>query len=86
MKAGLARMYADNEIRAYLIHAVNIANHNVLANIKIGQSDIARDYAARLDALQQLLDKGKLCYSQAEKLRSKSLQEQEAQHENETKG
>lgn len=79
MKGGLARMYADADIRAYLIHAINIANHNVLANIKLGKNDIARDFAARLDALQQLLDKGKTMYSQAERLRRTPLSELEKQ-------
>lgn len=75
MKGGLARLYADTDIREYLMHAINIANHNVLASLKSDKGDAAKEYAVRLDTLQQLLEKGKLMFAQAEKLRRTPLSE-----------
>lgn len=76
MKGGLARLYADDGIRAYLINAIGIANRNVLICLKTSKPEEAKEYAARLDALEKLLEKGKAMYQQAEKLKSKSLEEQ----------
>lgn len=81
MKGGLARMYADDGFRSYLINAINIANHNVLASIRAGKADEARDFTARLDALEKLLEKGKMLYSQTEKRRLLTLEEQVKLHE-----
>lgn len=75
MKGGLARMYADEDFRAYLVHAINIANHNVLANLKLNKPDQAKEFAMRIETLKQLLDKGKTLYVNAEKLKSKPLEE-----------
>lgn len=75
MKGGLARMYADEDFREYLVHAINIANHNVLASLKVDKADAAKEFAVRLETLKQLLEKGKAMYNQAEKLRTKSLEE-----------
>jgi hypothetical protein len=75
MKGGLARMYADEDIRAYLVHAIAIANHNVLSSLKSGKTEAATDFAVRLETLKQLLDKGKSCFSTAEKLKSVPLEE-----------
>lgn len=74
-KAGLARLYADEDIRSYLNHAIAMANANVLSSLKAGNPASATEFAVRLDALKQLLDKGKLMFSQAEKLQRKPLQE-----------
>ena len=76
MKAGLARMYADNDIRRYLLHALNLYNHNVLVSTRAGKPELARDYTAKFDTMKKLIDNGKLMYSQAEKLRSRTLEEQ----------
>lgn len=75
MKSGLARMYADSDVREYLIHAMNIANHNVLAAVRVGKPEEAKDFAARLDTLKQLHDKGKTLYARAEELKRKPLSE-----------
>ncbi len=85
MKGGLARLYADNGIKAYLVNAIGIANQNVLVCLKAGKLEEAKDYGARLDALQKLLEKGKSMYQQAEKLKVTPLEEQikEKQHEQE---
>lgn len=75
MKAGLARMYADDDFRSYLQHAINIANHNVLVYLKGNKPDQAKEFAMRIETLKQLLDKGKTLYINAEKLKSKPLEE-----------
>lgn len=77
MKGGLARMFADQDFRDYLTHAVNVANHNILVSLKINKPDLAKDYSIRLESLQQLLELGRKNYLQAEKLRSKTLEELE---------
>lgn len=82
MKGGLARMYADSDFREYLIHLSNVYNHNTLSAVRTGNTELARDYTAKLDATKKLLENGKIIYSQAEKLRSKPLDEQAKQHEN----
>lgn len=74
-KGALARMYADQDFREYLIHAINIANHNVLSALKADKPDAAKEFAVRLDTLKQLLEKGRSTFSQAEKLKTKSLEE-----------
>lgn len=81
MKSGIARMYADSDFREYLLHAININNHNVLTALKADKPEIAKEYAVRLDTLKKLLEKGKLMFVNAEKLRSKSLEEQVKEHE-----
>lgn len=74
-KSGLARLYADEDIRSYLNHAIAIANHNVLSSLKSGKPEVATEFAVRLDTLKQLLDKGKLMYTHAEKLKTVPLEE-----------
>ncbi len=76
MKGGLARLWADNGIRSYLINAIAIANQNVLTCLKSNKPDEAKEFAARLDVMQKLLEKGKSCYANAEKIRSTTLLEQ----------
>lgn len=82
MKGGLARMYADNDFREYLIHLTNIYNHNTLSAVRTGNTELAREYTAKLDATKKLLENGKLMFAQAERLRSKPLQEQLEKHGN----
>lgn len=77
MKGGLARMYADKDFTDYLQHAINIANHNVLASLKSNKLDIAKEFGIRIEVLKQLLDKGRLIYSQAEKLKQTPLEDLE---------
>lgn len=84
MKGGLARLYADIDIREYLMHATNIANHNVLASLKANDTDKAKEFAIRLEVLKQLLEKGKLMFAQAEKLKRAPLSELTKQHEEST--
>lgn len=75
MKGGLARMFADTDFKDYLTHAINVANHNILACLKINKSDFAKDYSIRLESLQQLLELGKKNYLQSEKLKRSSLED-----------
>lgn len=75
MKSGLARMYADEDIRAYLLHMINVYNHNVLVSLRSNATDTAKDYTAKFDTMKKLLDNSKLMFSQAEKLKAKPLQE-----------
>jgi len=88
MKGGLARLYADDGIRAYILNAMAISNKNVLTCLKSNKSEEAKEYAARLDALEKLLEKGKAVYQHAEKLRSRSLEEQlqDKEENNENQG
>ncbi len=74
-KAGLARAYADVEYRDYLNHAIAIANHNVLESLRLNKTDSAKEFAVRLDTLKKLLEKGKIIYSQAEKIKRTPLSE-----------
>lgn len=76
MKAGLAHMYADNDIRAYLIHMVNVYNHNALIAVRGGENDKARDFTAKFDTMKRLLENGKAMFVKAEQIRSKTLEEQ----------
>lgn len=76
MKGGLARMYADADFRDYLVHLVNVYNHNTLSAVRAGKIELSRDYTAKLDATKKLLENGKAMYTQSEKLRSTPLQEQ----------
>lgn len=80
-KSGLARLFMDEDIRSYLNHAIAVANHNVLASLKAGKPEVATEFAVRLDTLKQLLDKGKLMFSNAEKLKSVPLEEQVKENE-----
>lgn len=75
MKAGVAKLYADSDIREYLIHTLNVYNHNVLVATRAGKSDLARDYTAKFDTMKKLLENGKLMFSQAEKLKRAPLSE-----------
>ncbi len=76
MKGGLARMFADQDFRDYLAHAINVANHNILAALKINKPDLAKDYSIRLETLQTLSELGKKNYIQSEKLKRSTLEEQ----------
>lgn len=76
MKGALARMYADSDFREYLIHLSNVYNHNTLSAVRAGNTELARDYTAKLDATKRLLENGKAMFASAEKLRSKPLEEQ----------
>lgn len=82
MKGGLARMYADIDIREYLLHAINIANYNVLASLKADKPDKAKEFAVRLEVLKQLLEKGRTMFAQAEKLKRAPLSELVINNEN----
>lgn len=82
MKAGLARMYADNGFRSYLINAINIANQNVLTCVKGGKPEEAKDFAARMDALEKLLEKGRILFTQFENIKRLPLEEQVKLKEN----
>lgn len=75
MKSGLARMYADEDIRAYLEHTTNVYNHNVLASMRLGLADKAKDYTAKFDTLKKLLENGRAMYAQAERLKRTPLAE-----------
>lgn len=81
MKAGLAKMYADDGFRSYLVNRINIENLAALRAIREGKADEARDYTARLDALQKLLDKGKACYVSFERIRLQTLEQQQKHNE-----
>lgn len=83
MKAGLARMYADDDIRSYLIHMVNVYNYNALVSVRKGETDKARDFTAKFDTMKKLLENGKTLFTRAEQLRSKPLEEliKEKDHE-----
>lgn len=76
MKSALAKMYADEDMRSYLMHMVAVYNHNVLISARAGEIEKARDYTAKFDTMKKLLDNGKIMYTQAERLRSKPLSEQ----------
>ncbi len=80
MKGGLARMFADQDFKDYLTHAINVANHNILASLKLNKPDLAKDYSIRLEYLQQLLELGKKNYLQSEKLKVASLEELESKN------
>lgn len=75
MKGGLARMFADQDFRDYMTHAINVANHNILAALKLSKPELAKDYSIRLESLQQLLELGKKNYIQSEKLKRSTLEE-----------
>jgi hypothetical protein len=81
MKSGLARMYADEDIRAYLMHMVNVYNHNTLACLRRNEMDKAKDFTSKFDTMKRLLENCKAMFTQAEKLRSVSLSEQVKNHE-----
>ncbi len=73
MKGGLARMYADTDFRDYISHTINIANHNVLVCLKGNQPDKAKEFGIEIEVLRKLMEKGKLIYSQSEKLKQTPL-------------
>lgn len=75
MKGGLARMYADEDFRAYLLNRINIENTAILESIRKGKMEDAKDYTSKMDALKKLLEKGKAMYLQAEKLKSTPLEQ-----------
>lgn len=76
MKGGLARMYADADFRDYLVHLVNVYNHNTLSAVRAGKIELSRDYTAKLDATKKLLENGHTLYTNAEKLKTTSLENQ----------
>lgn len=80
MKAGLAKLYADEDIRAYLLHMVNVYNHNILVSLRGHVPEKATEFTAKYDAIKKLLENGKLMYSQAEKLKQTPLAELVKEH------
>ncbi len=80
MKSGLARMYADEDIRAYLEHTRSVYNYNVLVSMRANLPEKAKDYTAKFDTLTKLLENGKLMFSQAEKLKRTPLTELAKDH------
>lgn len=92
MKSALARMFADEDMRAYLTHMISVYNHNILSSIRMGESEKARDYTSKFDTMKKLLENGKAMFTKAETLRSKPLEElvkekdlEDKQHSNEGK-
>ena len=83
MKSGLARMYADDDIRGYLLHVMSVYNHNTLVFVRAGKSEEARDSTAKFDTIKKLIENGKAMYTQAEKLKPKPIEQ--AMKDNEKK-
>lgn len=73
MKAGLARMYADTSMREYLINAKRIANKNAMDMLSLGKVDEAKTFAVRLKVFEQLLEKGKSCFVQFERIKTNRI-------------
>lgn len=66
MKVGLARFYSDKGQRLYIENAIKIA----LKNMAIAPSAIQiAYYKSRVDVLQQLLAKGKQCFTNMDVLK-----------------
>jgi ABC-type molybdate transport system substrate-binding protein len=68
MRGALAKMYADEHMRAYLVNAIRVANENSLTLLETGDVDAARAYVSRSKSLKQLLEKGKEHFTNLEKL------------------
>jgi hypothetical protein len=69
MKGGLARMYADEGFREYLLHSIQVANKGAMICLQKGDLEKGRVYADRFDWLKTLVDKGKECFVNGQKLK-----------------
>lgn len=59
MRQALARMYADKDMREFLIRTTQAANQNSVKALDAGKPDLAMRFANRATAWQDLLEKGK---------------------------
>lgn len=78
MKEGLARLYADEGIRGYLIMEIQHQHQNALDALDKGNHDEAGRFAQRSKAFQDLLDRGNTYFTMLERLKVEKEKELEA--------
>jgi len=69
MKEGLARMYADEGCRSYLMVEITHMNDNMIKTLDAGKLEEAQRYSNRMKAFQDLLSRGQEYFKHFEKLR-----------------
>lgn len=82
MREGLARMYGDPSLRAFLENSVRFANQNL---IRSATSEQMMFYKARIETLLQLLAMGKQHFIHFEMLRMNVAKKQQVKKEVDTK-
>lgn len=78
MREGLARMFGDPHLRAFLENSVRFANQNL---IKASTAEQQFAYKHRIDTLMQLLAMGKQHFIHFEMIRSRVAKEQQIRQE-----
>jgi hypothetical protein len=81
-RGALARMYADQDMREYLVNVMRGANHNAMAMLEAGKVEEARGYSGRFRVVKDLLEKGKEHFINIEKINRMK----EPLHEKEVEG
>lgn len=71
-KKALARMFADNDIRGYIIHAIQVANQNSVKCLRARQPELAAQYSTRAETVENLLNMMKLWFIHFDKIEKKS--------------
>lgn len=78
MKEGLARLYADEGVRGYLLMEIQQQNQNAMHELDNSRAESAARFAQRAKAFQDLLDRGKSYFTMIERLKVEKEKELKA--------